>query len=292
MRLYSEMVSSAAVLHGDRQRLLAYHPAEQPLALQLGGSDPAELAQCARIAADWGYAEVNLNVGCPSDRVQSGRFGACLMKEPQRVADCVAAMSAVTTLPVTVKTRIGVDERDSYQELADFIAQVAAGGCRTFIMHARKAWLQGLSPKENREIPPLRYAVVHELKRDFPQLKFILNGGLGSLDQAAEQLRFVDGVMIGRAAYDDPYMLAEVDQRFFASQSAPLSRQQVLEALFPYLRKELQGGTPLHCMVRPVLGLFRGVPGARAWRRTLSEKAHQRAAGLDVLVEALRHVPL
>ena len=290
VRLYTEMVTTGAVLRGDRQRLLAYHPAEHPLALQLGGSDPTELARCAQIAADWGYDEVNLNVGCPSDRVQSGRFGACLMAEPELVAACVAAMRAATPLPVTVKTRIGIDERDSYQELADFIAQVAAGGCETFIIHARKAWLRGLSPKENREIPPLRYEVAHQLKRDFPHLTFILNGGLTTLDQVAEQLRQVDGVMIGRAAYDNPYLLAGVDQRFFDSSAARLSQRQVVEALIPYIEAQLRQETPLHCITRHILGLFQGVPGARAWRRTLSEQAHRRGAGVEVVEEALRQV--
>ncbi|MGB5064484.1 MAG: tRNA dihydrouridine(20/20a) synthase DusA, partial [Candidatus Competibacter sp.] len=200
--LYTEMVTTGAILRGDRGRHLAHDPAEHPLALQLGGSDPAELARCARIAADWGYDEVNLNIGCPSDRVQSGRFGACLMAEPDLVAECVAAMRAAADLPVTVKTRIGIDERDSYEELADFVRRVAAGGYTIFIVHARKAWLSGLSPKENREIPPLRYEVVHRLKQDFPELTVVLNGGLTTLQQAAEQLRQVDGVMIGRSAYE------------------------------------------------------------------------------------------
>jgi tRNA-dihydrouridine synthase A len=282
------MVTTGAVLRGDRDRLLAYDPAEHPLALQLGGSDPADLARCAHIAAEWGYDEVNLNVGCPSDRVQSGRFGACLMAEPELVAECVAAMRAAAAMPVTVKTRIGIDERDSYEELADFVGRVAAGGCETFIIHARKAWLSGLSPRENREIPPLRYAVVHQLKRDFPHLTVVLNGGLTTLDQAAEQLRWVDGVMIGRAAYENPYLLAGVDQRFFGSSESPLSRDQVVvHAFTPYIKEQLRRGTPLHCMTRPMLGLFQGIPGARAWRRTLSEQACRRGAGVEVVVEAL-----
>lgn len=290
VRLYTEMVTTGAVLRGDRDRLLAYDPAEHPLALQLGGSDPADLARCAHIAADWGYDEVNLNVGCPSDRVQSGRFGACLMAEPELVAECVAAMRAATPLPVTVKTRIGIDERDSYEELASFVGRVAAGGCETFIIHARKAWLRGLSPRENREIPSLRYEVVHQLKRDFPGLTVVLNGGLTTLDQAAEQLHQVDGVMIGRAAYENPYLLAGVDQRFFGSSESPLSRHQVVETFTPYIKEQLRRGTPLHCMTRPMLGLFQGIPGARAWRRTLSEQACRRGAGVDVVEEALRQV--
>lgn len=291
VRLYTEMVTTGAVLRGDRQRLLAYDPAEHPLALQLGGSDPADLARCAHIAAAWGYDEVNLNVGCPSDRVQSGRFGACLMAEPELVAECVAAMRAAAALPVTVKTRIGIDERDSYEELADFIGRVAASGCERFILHARKAWLRGLSPRENREIPPLCYEVVHQLKRDFPHLTVVLNGGLTTLDQAAEQLHQVDGVMIGRAAYENPYLLAGVDQRFFGSSESPLSRHQVVAAFTPYIKEQLRQGTPLHCMTRHILGLFQGVPGARAWRRTLSEQACQRGAGVEVVENALRQAP-
>lgn len=285
--LYTEMVTTGAVLRGDRERLLAYDPTEHPLALQLGGSDPVDLARCARIAADWGYDEVNLNVGCPSDRVRSGRFGACLMAEPDLVAEGVAAMRAAAMIPITVKTRIGIDGCDSYEELADFVGRVAAGGCETFVIHARKAWLNGLSPKENREIPPLRYEVVHRIKQDFPRLTIILNGGLVDLDQMAEQLHRVDGVMIGRAAYENPYLLAEVDRRFFGSSKPPPSRRQVVRALLPYVEAQLRQGTPLHCMTRHLLGLFQGVPGARAWRRTLSERACRRGAGMEVLEAAL-----
>ena len=288
--LYTEMVTTGAILRGDRERLLAHDPAEYPLALQLGGSDPAELARCARIAADWGYDEINLNVGCPSDRVQSGRFGACLMAEPDLVAACVAAMRAATDLPVTVKTRIGIDERDSYQDLADFVRRVAAGGCTVFIVHARKAWLSGLSPKENREIPPLRYEVVHQLKRDFPELTIVLNGGLTTLEQVTEHLRQVDGAMIGRAAYENPYLLAEVDRRFFGSSASPPNRHQVVRALLPYLEERLRAGTPLQCMTRPILGLFQGIPGARAWRRVLSERAWRHGAGVEVVEAALERV--
>jgi tRNA-dihydrouridine synthase A len=288
--LYTEMVTTGAILRGDRERLLAHDPIEHPLALQLGGSDPAELARCACIAADWGYDELNLNVGCPSDRVQSGRFGACLMAEPDLVAACVAAMRVATDLPVTVKTRIGIDERDSYQELADFVRRVAAGGCTVFIVHARKAWLSGLSPKENREIPPLRHEVVHRLKRDFPELTIVLNGGLTTLEQVTEQLRQVDGVMIGRAAYENPYLLAEVDRRFFGSSAPPPNRHQVVRALLPYLEDRLRAGTPLQCMTRPILGLFQGIPGARAWRRVLSERAWRHGAGVEVVEAALERV--
>jgi tRNA-dihydrouridine synthase A len=289
-RLYTEMVTAGAVLRGDRERMLAYHPAEHPLALQLGGSDPDELARCARVAAEFGYDELNLNVGCPSDRVQSGRFGACLMAEPDLVARCMAAMRAAVDLPVTVKTRIGIDDRDSYPDLMDFVARVASGGCEAFIIHARKAWLSGLSPRENREIPPLRHEVVYRLKQDFPALTIILNGGLIDLDQVAEALRQVDGVMIGRAAYENPYLLAEVDRRFFASTAPQKTRIQIIQDFFPYAEAELRMGTPLQAMTRHLLGLFHGVPGARAWRRHLSEHAHRRGAGLDVLEAALRHV--
>jgi tRNA-dihydrouridine synthase A len=213
------------------------------------------------------------------------------MAEPELVAECVAAMRTAMPMPVTVKTRIGIDERDSYEELADFVGRVAAGGCKTFIIHARKAWLRGLSPRENREIPPLRYAVVHQLKRDFPHLTVVLNGGLTTLDQAAEQLRRVDGVMIGRAAYENPYLLAGVDQRFFGSSESPLSRHQVVHAFTPYIKEQLRRGTPLQCMTRPMLGLFQGIPGARAWRRTLSEQACRRGAGVEVVENALRQAP-
>ncbi len=289
--LYTEMVTTGAALHGDRERLLAYDPAEHPLALQLGGCDPGDLARCARIAAEFDYDEVNLNVGCPSDRVQSGRFGACLMAEPELVADGVAAMRTTVNLPITVKTRIGIDDRDSYEALTDFVGRVASGGCEVFIIHARKAWLRGLSPKENREIPPLRYDIVYRLKRDFPDLTIILNGGLRNLDQAEDELRRVDGVMIGRAAYENPYLLADADRRFFGSDTPLPSRHQVIRAFLPYVENQLQQGTPLHCMTRHVLGLFQGIPGARAWRRHLSEHAHRRGAGVEVLEAALRQIP-
>ena len=288
--LYTEMVTTGAVLRGDQQRLLAYDPAERPLALQLGGSDPAHLAQCARIASEWHYDEVNLNVGCPSDRVQSGRFGACLMAEPDLVAECIGAMRAATTLPITVKTRIGIDDHDSYAELARFIGTVAAGGCEVFIIHARKAWLQGLSPRENREIPPLRYDVIYRLKQDFPALTIVLNGGLTGLDQVEEQLLQVDGAMIGRAAYENPYLLAEADQRLFGIATPPLTRHQAIRALLPYVETRLQQGTPLHCITRHILGLFQGVPGARAWRRYLSEHACRPGAGTGTLEAALQQV--
>jgi tRNA-dihydrouridine synthase A len=283
--LYTEMVTTAAILHGDRDRLLDFHPEEKPLALQLGGSDPRELAACARIGADYGYDEINLNVGCPSDRVRQGRFGACLMAEPELVADCVAAMAAAVPVPVTVKTRIGIDDRDSYEELARFVETVAGrGGCRVFIIHARKAWLSGLSPKENREIPPLRYDVAEAVKRDFPALAVVLNGGIQDLDQAERHLARFDGVMIGRAAYHHPYLLAEADLRLYGDPHPIPTRAEILERMLPYARGELERGARLHTITRHLLGLYHGQPGGRAWRRRLGEQAVQPGAGAELLL--------
>ena len=284
--LYTEMVTASALLYGDRERLLAFHPAERPLALQLGGSDPAALATCAAMADTAGFDEINLNVGCPSDRVQNGRFGACLMAEPEVVAASVAAMKAATNCPVTVKTRIGIDERDSYEELLAFVDTVAEAGCRTFIVHARKAWLKGLSPKENRELPPLRYDVVSRLKADRPTLEIVLNGGIETLDQARAQLGTFDGVMIGRAAYRDPFMFARADQDIFMESSGPITRQACIERWLPYVEGELRAGTPLYAMVRHALGLFHGAPGGRRWRRFLSENGTGRQASLSTLIDA------
>jgi tRNA-dihydrouridine synthase A len=285
--LYTEMVTSGAVLHGDRRKLLAFDPLEHPVALQLGGSEPDELAEAARIGAGFGYDEINLNVGCPSDRVQSGRFGACLMLEPARVAEAVAAMAEAVTVPVTVKTRIGVDEHDSYEALCRFVEAVADAGCRTLIVHARKAWLQGLSPKENREVPPLRYDVVYRLKADFPTLEIVVNGGVHGLDEACRHLEHVDGVMVGRQAYHNPYLLAAADNRIFGDSTPPRSREEVVSALLPYLERQLADGVPLQRITRHILGLFQGVPGARAWRRTLSEQAHRPDADVGVVRAAL-----
>ena len=285
--LYTEMITTGAILHGDAERALRFHPHERPLALQLGGSDPGDLAACARIAAPCAYDEINLNVGCPSDRVQTGRFGACLMAEPELVAECITAMREATALPITVKTRIGIDNHDSYEFLRTFIAKVAAAGCTTFIVHARKAWLHGLSPKENREVPPLDYEVVYRLKQDFPLLEIILNGGITDLAQAQAQLHMVDGVMLGRAAYHDPYILAEVDRRLYASSGTPLSRQAIIAQLLPYIAAELNQGARLHHITRHILGLFHGARGARAWRRYLSEHSHHDHAGIEVVQEAL-----
>jgi tRNA-dihydrouridine synthase A len=288
--LYTEMITPGALLRGDTKRLLAFDAREHPLALQLGGSEPAQLARCARLAADASYDEVNINVGCPSPRVREARFGACLMAEPALVGECVAAMRAAVTLPVTVKTRIGIDEQDSYEALARFISCVAAAGCDTFIIHARKAWLRGLSPKENRVRPPLRYDVVYRVKHDFPQLRVVLNGGIKALDDAREHLARVDGVMLGREAYGNPYLLAEADGRFYGDPQAPRLREQVLTEFMPYLRAQLAAGVPLARITPHLMGLFQGVPGARVWRRYLSENARQHDAGVDVVGQALRQV--
>ena len=286
--LYTEMVTTGAVLNGDRGRFLGYSAAEQPLALQLGGSNAQELAQCARLAEEAGYAEVNLNVGCPSDRVQNNLIGACLMGHPQLVVDGVKAMLDACSIPVTVKHRIGINGRDSYQQLMDFVGQVQDAGCETFIVHARIAILEGLSPKENREIPPLRYEVVQQLKQDFPQLEIILNGGLTDLDRMERQLDSLDGVMVGREAYHNPYLLAEVDRRFYADDAPVRSRIEVLEALRPYIAEHIARGGAMHHVTRHILGLFQGLPGARHFRRQLSTEIHRTEHSLafyDRLVE-------
>jgi tRNA-dihydrouridine synthase A len=281
------MVSASAVLCGDRERLLGYDPLEHPLALQVGGAEPEALAASARIAKDLGYDEINLNVGCPSIRVQQARFGACLMAEPKLVAQCVAAMGQAADLPVTVKTRIGIDDKDSYEDLAGFLRIVAGAGCRSFAIHARKAWLQGLSPKENREVPPLDYDRVYRLKQDFPDLEIVLNGGVLDLDQAERHLSRVDGVMIGRAAYQNPYVLAESDRRLFGDRGPVPSRDQVVRALLPYAERQCARGVPVKAITRHILGLFNGQTGARLWRRKLSEEAHRPGAGPEVIEWAL-----
>ena len=286
--LYTEMVTTGALLHGDSQRFLQFNTQEQPVALQLGGSKPGDLARCSVMAEDYGYNEVNLNVGCPSDRVQNGRFGACLMAEPQLVAECVAAMAAATRLPITVKSRIGIDDRDSYAELCNFIATVASAGCKTFIVHARKAWLSGLSPKQNREIPPLRYDVVIQLKHDFPHLEIIINGGITTLDESIQLLQHLDGVMVGREAYHNPYLLASVDQRFFSKATPPLTRPEIVELLIPYIQAQVKAGVRVHSITRHILGLFHGEPGARGWRRYLSEYANRCGADEQVIIAALK----
>lgn len=284
--LYTEMVTTGAILQGDRYRYLRFDEMEHPVALQLGGSDPADLATCSKIGADYGYDEINLNVGCPSDRVQSGSFGACLMAEPQLVADCLHEMQQAVDIPVTVKHRIGIDRSDSYELLTAFVDTVKQSGCKTFIVHARKAWLDGLSPKQNRDVPPLRYDVVHQLKQDHAELEIIINGGINTLAEAEQQLQHVDGVMMGRAIYNNPWLLNDADPLLF-NQAAKLdSPQQAIELFTPYIEKELSEGTALNHISRHILGLFQGLPGAKAWRRYISEHAHLPGANSQVIQDA------
>lgn len=289
--LYTEMVTSAAIIHGDREKLLGFSPEEKPLVLQIGGDRPEELALCAEIAEDMGYDGVNLNVGCPSSRVQNGNFGACLMAQPERVAEAVSKMQYRVKIPVTVKHRIGIDDRDRYEDMANFVEIVSGSGCQQFTVHARKAWLQGLSPKDNRHIPPLRYEDVHRLKQEFPHLWIEINGGLTTFSQVREQLKSVDAVMIGRAAYDNPYLFATADREFYGEETTPLTRHQVVEAMFPYLEYWLSRGVKLNSIMRHVLQLFTGQPGTKAWKRYLSEKGHLPGAGVEVVREALSQVP-
>jgi tRNA-dihydrouridine synthase A len=288
--LYTEMVTAAAVTHGDVDRLIGFDPSEQPVALQLGGSDPRELAAAARIGADLGYREINLNCGCPSSRVHAGRFGACLMAEPALVADCVAAMQAAVSVPVTVKCRIGIDDQDGEEALSGFVDAVAAAGCSTFIVHARKAWLKGLSPRQNREVPPLDHGRVHRLKQARPELRIILNGGVRSLDEARHHLRHVDGVMMGRAAYEQPWSLADVDRKIFGCANPLASREAALLQYLPHVERERARGVPLKAMTRHLLGLFHGEAGGRQFRRVLSEMAHLNEADGRVILHALRSV--
>ena len=285
--LYTEMVTADAVLYGKRKRLLGFSPEEHPVALQLGGSNPEKLRQAARIGADLGYDEINLNVGCPSDRVQEGRFGACLMAEPSLVAECVAAMRGAVAIPVTVKCRIGIDDQDEEADFQRFIETVAAAGCTTFIVHARKAWLKGLSPKENREIPPLDYGRVYRLKAARPDLTIVINGGIATLAECDEHLTHVDGVMLGRAAYQEPYLLSEVDQRYFGSNDAVISRADAIRLLIPYAESHIANGGTLHHISKHILGLYHNQPRGRLFRRHLSESVTDKAAGSDVLLEAL-----
>lgn len=285
--LYTEMVTTGALLHGDKRRFLDFNPEEHPLALQVGGSDPKELAHAAKLAQQWSYDEINLNCGCPSDRVQSGKIGACLMAEPDLVSDGIKAMRDACDIEVTIKHRIGIDDLDSYEHLCDFVGKVADSGCRVFIIHARKAWLSGLSPKENREIPPLQYPTVLRLKTDFPHLCIVLNGGIKSIATCKEWLDRVDGVMIGREAYQNPYLLAEVDQQIFAETAAPLSRAEILQQYFSYCERQIAMGTQLHHMSRHILGLFQGQIGARKFRRYISENAYKENAPATVLQCAL-----
>jgi len=289
--LYTEMVTTGALIHGQRERFLGHDVSEYPLALQLGGSDPEALAACAKLGEDAGYSEINLNVGCPSDRVQSGSFGACLMAEPKLVAEGIVAMKSEANIPITVKTRLGIDELDSYDFLTDFIAQVADAGCDIFILHARKAWLQGLSPKENRDVPPLNYDRVYQIKEDFPQLHIDINGGIQTLEQAQQHLSHVDGVMMGRAIYHDPYLLAEADSLLFDDGHKILSRHDIIREMLPYIEQRMTEGRPVKSITRHLLGVFQGQKGAKAWRRYLSEHAHLKGAGLEVVEQALELIP-
>ena len=284
--LYTEMVTTGAIIHGDAERFLAYNPEELPLALQLGGSEPDDLAKCARLAELRGYSEINLNVGCPSDRVQRGSFGACLMLEPELVGECMAAMQDAVDIPVTIKTRLGVDDHDSYQFVADFVGRIAETGTGVFIMHARKALLSGLSPKQNRDVPPLHYDWVYRLKREFPGLAIVINGGIESIGAIREHLPHVDGVMLGRAAYHTPWLLAECQQQLFGGQAIK-TREDVVEAMNFYLESQLQQGVAAKHVSRHMLGLFHGLPGARAWRRYLSENAHLDDSNAGLLTQAL-----
>jgi tRNA-dihydrouridine synthase A len=289
--LYTEMVTTGALLHGEPGRFLRHDPKEQPLALQLGGSNPNELARCSKMAEEAGYVEVNLNVGCPSDRVQNNKIGACLMAEPELVAECVAAMRAATPVRITVKCRTGIDKMDSYEELAAFIDTVSTqSGCATFIVHARIALLQGLSPKANREIPPLDYARVYKLKKDFPQLEIVINGGIRTLPECKTHLGYVDGVMLGREAYQNPFLLHDVDKELFGFTGNDSSRVQILEQFFPYLETQLHESAALHHMTRHILGLFHGQTGGKRFRRYLSENVHKPEASLGILHEALAHM--
>jgi len=290
--LYTEMVTTGALIHGDHHRFLEHLPMKNPVAFQLGGSNPKDLAICAKMVEDYAYAEVNLNVGCPSDRVQNGRFGACLMAEPQLVADCVVAMSQAVSIPITIKSRIGIDDLDSYEELVNFVATIASAGCKTFIVHARKAWLSGLSPKQNREVPPLRYDWVYQLKKEFPQLEIIINGGITTLDHSEELLKHVDGVMMGREAYQNPYIMSEVDKRFFGAANEPLSRQMIVKELVTYTQEQLKSEVRLNSVSRHILGLFHGKPGARGWRRYISENVSKPGADENVILQALSYTCL
>jgi len=289
--LYTEMVTTGALVHGDRERFLAYGQEEHPIALQVGGSKADELAQCAKFAEQWGYDEINLNVGCPSDRVQNNMIGACLMGHPQLVADGIKAMQDACDIDVTIKHRIGIDDQDSYPELVSFVETVAATGCKTFIVHARKAILQGLSPKENREIPPLKYDWIQQLKTDFPDLEIILNGGLTQHSVMQEQMQTLDGVMVGREAYHNPYILAEVDQLYYGADKAKISRHDAVKNFMPYIEEQLSKDVYLSHISRHILGIFHGQPGARQFRRYISENAHKRGSGIEVIEKALSLVP-
>ena len=291
VRLYTEMIHCGAILFGDQHRFLTFDQSEHPNAIQLGGSDPGQLAQAAKIAEDYGYNEVNLNVGCPSDRVQAGRFGACLMAEPQLVAECVSAMKAAVSIPVTVKNRIGIDNQEVEQSLGEFVEIVAQAGCREFIVHARKAWLKGLSPKDNRTIPPLDYELVYTLVQSFPQLDICINGGINTLDEVQLHLQHLDGVMVGRAAIDNPWLLSQV-HRLYGENSAPYeSRREIVQAYCEYVEQQLEQGVWLKHMVTPLMGLYKSQPNAKFWRRNLAEQCRVPGAGVELILSALDEMP-
>ena len=289
-QLYTEMVTANAVVFGDREKLLGFDAIEQPVILQLGGSNPERLAEAAKIGADYGYAEINLNVGCPSDRVQEGRFGACLMAEPQLVAQCIAAMKSAVQIPITVKCRIGIDDQDEEQGLQTFVEEVSKAGCETFVVHARKAWLKGLSPKENREIPPLNYERVHRLKKSFSHLSIILNGGLETMEQGEPHLQSLDGMMLGRAAYHMPWIMAEVDEKIYGATNPCATRRDAVMAMLPYIEQQLSQGLFLHRITRHMLGLYHSQPGGRMWRQIISTESCKPGANSDVILRALEVV--
>ncbi len=298
--LYTEMITTGAIIHGDKERHLGFNAEEHPVAVQLGGSNPSDLALCSKICEDYGYDEINLNVGCPSDRVQSGAFGACLMAQPDLVAECIVKMKAACDLPVTIKCRIGIDDQDEYEDLQRFVTTTKDAGCETFIVHARKAWLQGLSPKENRDIPPLNYERVYQLKREFPELEIIINGGIKTLDECKSHLTHVDGVMMGREAYQNPFILTNVDRLFYnasnpllnESLSQEITRHDIVDKMIGYIDELLANGGQLKWVSRHILGIFQGMPGARAWRRHLSQHAYKKDATSEVVREALKYIDL
>ena len=296
--LYTEMITTGAIIHGDKERHLGFNAEGHPVAVQLGGSNPSDLALCSKICEDYGYDEINLNVGCPSDRVQSGAFGACLMAQPDLVAECIDKMKAACGLPVTIKCRIGIDDQDEYEDLQRFVTTTKGAGCETFIVHARKAWLQGLSPKENRDIPPLNYERVYQLKREFPELEIIINGGIKTLDECKSHLNHVDGVMMGREAYQNPFILANVDHLFFNAATptdtypSQITRHEIVDKMICYIDELLANGGQLKWVSRHILGIFQGMPGARAWRRHLSQHAYKKDATADVVRDALKYIDL
>ncbi|MCF6191285.1 MAG: tRNA dihydrouridine(20/20a) synthase DusA [Cocleimonas sp.] len=288
--LYTEMITTGALIHGDKERYLQFNKEEHPVALQLGGSDPEAMAICAKMAEDYGYDEVNINVGCPSDRVQNGAFGACLMAEPELVAENVSKMQDAVDIPVTVKNRIAIDEMDEYKCLPNFLESISQAGCKTFIIHARKAWLKGLSPKQNRDVPPLNYELVYQMKRDFPELEIIINGGIKTLAQSEEHLKHIDGVMVGREAYHNPYIMNQVDERLYGDEQDNKTELDVLNQYMEYMQKQMDKGVYLKHMSRHLLGLFIGQPGAKAWRRHISENAYKEGAGIEVIQQAVSYI--